>query len=298
MALLKREWIPSPYYSSRGGSGVRLVVVHTAEGARGFRGLGAFFQRAGVSSHVGIDDERGVIGEYVKRADKAWTQDSYNPQAVSVELCAAPISSQYPCGARWTALEWNRHEDMLLNLADWIREECQHYGLPIKKLSSGEAQGSGRGVCGHVDLGAAGGGHYDPGPNFPWARVMDLACGGAPKPEPPKTEEGNMLGADVTANGALHVFRARGDKLGYTWQKAGQSAWEGGTTTPAAFKPFATAPAKIVGVDAKLSHDGHLQVFVDCADGKTYYTWQRKGETSWNGGEAGKSVAGLSLFAG
>ena len=30
---LKRVWIASPNYSSRSGSGVRLVVVHTAEGA-------------------------------------------------------------------------------------------------------------------------------------------------------------------------------------------------------------------------------------------------------------------------
>ena len=42
-----------------------------------------------------------------------------------------------------------------------------------------EAQGSARGVCGHVDLGAGGGGHWDPGPNFPWTRVMDMARGDA-----------------------------------------------------------------------------------------------------------------------
>ena len=29
---LKRVWDPSPNWSSRGGSGVRLVVVHTADG--------------------------------------------------------------------------------------------------------------------------------------------------------------------------------------------------------------------------------------------------------------------------
>ena len=65
--------------------GVRLVCLHTAEGARSFQDLGGFFasSSAGVSSHVGIDDERGIIGEYVRRDDKAWTQSNYNPQAVS-----------------------------------------------------------------------------------------------------------------------------------------------------------------------------------------------------------------------
>ena len=136
---LNRVWIPSPNYSSRGGSGVRLVVVHTAEGARNFRDLGSFFSSSSVqaSSHVGIDDERGSIGEYVSPSNKAWTQASYNPQCVSSELCAAPIHSSYPCGANWTADEWNLHDGMLQNAADWIREECNRYGLPIEKLETG-----------------------------------------------------------------------------------------------------------------------------------------------------------------
>jgi len=40
---LKRDWIPSPNYSSRGGSGVRLVIVHTAEGALTYEALGSYF---------------------------------------------------------------------------------------------------------------------------------------------------------------------------------------------------------------------------------------------------------------
>lgn len=180
---LTREWIASPNYSSRGGSDVRLVVVHTAEGSRNFRDLGNFFASASsqVSSHVGIDDERGVIGEYVRRPDKAWTQSNFNPQAVSVELCAAPINSSQPCGASWSAEEWNKHDGMLANLADWIREECAYFDIPIVKLSASEAQGGSKaGVCGHVDLGVGGGNHSDPGPNFPWQRVMDMARGAAP----------------------------------------------------------------------------------------------------------------------
>jgi N-acetylmuramoyl-L-alanine amidase len=302
---LTRVWIRSPNYSSRGGSGVRLVVVHTAEGARSFRDLGNFFasSSAGVSSHVGIDDERGTIGEYVKRPDKAWTQGNYNPQCVSVELCAKPINSAHPCGANWSADEWNRHDGMLANLADWIREECSYYGLPLTKLSASQAQGSGGGVCGHVDLGAAGGGHWDPGPNFPWSRVMDLARGGttgpAPAPEPKPIEEGDMVASAKNAAGSLHVFVAQGDKITYTWQKAGDTAWHGGQPgkSVAGLSQFATSPAGIVGIDAALSDAGALHLFVHCDDGKTRYTYQGKGKTGWNGGEAGKTVAGLGLFA-
>ena len=225
---LKRVWIASPNYSSRGGSGVRLVVIHTAEGARSFRDLGGFFasSSAGVSSHVGIDDERGTIGEYVKRENKAWTQSNYNPQAVAVEMCAAPIASSYPCGANWDSAEWNRHDGLLANVADWIREECQHYGLPIEKLSANEAQGSGRGVCGHVDLGAGGGGHWDPGPNFPWTRVMDLARGQAPAPVEP--DEDAEMCAVVKADGRLETFaqKSSGEVL-HAYQTATDGGWSG-----------------------------------------------------------------------
>lgn len=208
--MLKRVWIASPNYSSRSGS-VRLVVVHTAEGARSFRDLGAFFGNSSsqVSSHTGIDNERGTIGEYVKRPNKAWTQASYNSMAVSTELCGAPFDTSQPCGANWSAAEWNKHDAMLANVADWIREECEYYGLPITKLSASQAQGSGRGVCGHVDLGPAGGGHYDPGPNFPWSRVMEMARTGTdpePEPEPKPKEPDDRLVAVRKPDGALEIF--------------------------------------------------------------------------------------------
>ena len=87
---------------------VRLVIVHTAEGARTYEDLGAFFASgsAGVSSHVGIDDTPGRIGEYVKRPNKAWTAGDANPYSVNVELCGF---------ASWTPKEWEKHPAMLDN---------------------------------------------------------------------------------------------------------------------------------------------------------------------------------------
>ena len=162
---LKRDWIPSPNYSSRGGSGVKLVIVHTAEGALTYEALGNFFasSSAGVSSHTGIDDKPGKIGEYVKRPNKAWTAGNANPYSVNVELCGF---------ASWSAAEWERHPNMLDNCARWIAEECKYYGIPIKKSNQ-------HGVCGHVDVSGPGG-HWDPGPNFPWDRVLDAAKSGGP----------------------------------------------------------------------------------------------------------------------
>jgi len=166
---LKRVWIPSPNYSSRGGAKVRLIVIHTAEGATTYQSLGNFFKNPSnaVSSQVGIDDTPGTVGEYVKRGNKSWTQAEFNPVATSAELCGF---------AKWGTDVWkNQHAKMLDNCARWIAEEAKYFGIPITKLSPSAAQGSGKGVCAHSDLGSRGGGHTDPGAGFPWSFVIDKA---------------------------------------------------------------------------------------------------------------------------
>lgn len=189
---LKRVWLPSPNYSSRGGSAVRLIVLHTAEGARTYQDLGAFFSSSssGVSSHVGIDDTLGTIGEYVKRDKKSWTQGNANPYSVSVEQCAF---------ANWTRSEWlNEHANMLANTAAWIAEEATFYGIPIVALTSTQAQdGHSKGVCQHINLGSAGGGHVDcdyGSGNYPINEVIEMAKGGSTStPTPTSTLEDDMI---------------------------------------------------------------------------------------------------------
>jgi len=165
---LTRKAFPSPNYSGRRGATVRLIVIHTAEGATTIESLGNYFANAHVnaSSHTGIDDKLGVVGEYVKRSNKAWTAARANPVAVQTELCAF---------AKWTAAEWAKHDNMLENCARWIAEEATAFGLPITKLDAPQAQGSGRGVCQHADLGVFGGGHWDCGSSFPIDDVLKRA---------------------------------------------------------------------------------------------------------------------------
>jgi hypothetical protein len=176
---LNRIWLPSPNYSSRGGAGVRLIVIHTAEGSKTYQSLGNYFASSSsqVSSHTGIDDTVNTVGEYVKRGNKAWTASNANPVAVQAELCAF---------AAWDSAEWHRHPNMLSNCAAWIAEEAAAFGIPITKLNASQAQGSGRGVCQHVDLGSWGGGHTDCGSAFPLDEVIAMA-GGQPAPSPGPT---------------------------------------------------------------------------------------------------------------
>jgi hypothetical protein len=170
-----------------------------------------------VSSHTGIDDlTPGTIGEYVEPSGVSWTAAQYNSVAVQTELCGF---------AAWTAADWAAHPTMLANCAAWIAEEAARYGIPLVKLDAAQAQGGAAGVCGHADLGAGGGGHWDPGPDFPWGQVMAMAAGGGTSTQ---TEEGSMVLEDPTTGGYWVVA----DPLGsvHTYDNA---PYLGGTGTPA-----------------------------------------------------------------
>jgi hypothetical protein len=177
---------------------VRLVVLHTAEGARTYQSLGSYFQSpsAGVSSHTGIDDTPGVIGEYVRRSDKAWTQGNANPYSIAAELCAF---------AAWSPAEWQLHQTMLANCAQWVAEECARFNIPIRRLSAAQAQGGQSGVCQHVDLGAAGGGHWDCGPGFPMDQVIAMAAGGAVAPSTDSEDKEMVICSTPSGKGYICV---------------------------------------------------------------------------------------------
>jgi hypothetical protein len=188
---LDRVWLPSVNVSSRGGASVRLLVLHTSEGAETFYALGSYFSQssAQVSSHVGIDDvAAGTIGEYANRSQKAWTSAGANPVAVQAELCT-------PSGAAmgWSVDDWHRHDKMLVNTAAWLAEEAAIFDIPLTRLTAAQAQGSGRGVCQHVDLGSWGGGHLDCGPNFPIDYVLDMARSGTIPPTMTSEDEDMLI---------------------------------------------------------------------------------------------------------
>ena len=86
------------------------MVIHTAQGAETYQSLGSFFAdpSSGVSSHVGIDDTPGTVGEYVRPDYKAWTAANANPVAIQAELCA---------WAEWTPEEWARWPELHMRLA-------------------------------------------------------------------------------------------------------------------------------------------------------------------------------------
>lgn len=182
--------IASPNFESRNGATVRLVVLHTAEGATTAAGLGAFFANPAsqVSSHVGIDDT--TIEQYVDYANAAWTILSANPISDNAELCGF---------AAWTRDVWlTQHAGMLGLAARWVRERCLARGIPLVKLTPAQVAAGQAGVIGHWDwtLGMRDGTHTDPGQAFPWDVVISLAQQGvtpAPTPAPAVVTQGEPV---------------------------------------------------------------------------------------------------------
>jgi hypothetical protein len=139
----------------------------------------------------------------VRRDYKSWTQGNANPYSVAAEMCA---------WAEWSYAQWQAHPQMLENTAAWVAEECAALSIPLVRLTASEAQGGAAGVCQHVDLGAAGGGHWDCGPGFPMDEVMAMA-GGSRAPAPRRKGKEMIASTDTgrgywttTGDGAVYAF--------------------------------------------------------------------------------------------
>lgn len=165
----------------RGGRKIRLVAVHTAEGARTAVALRNFFDgNTNASCHTIIS--AGNTLDIVPRALAAWTLRSGNNISVNAELCAF---------AKWTRAQWlsatavdgcENPRAILSRTAAWIRRECVASNVPMVKLTAADVAAGKSGVIGHIDWtnGMKDGSHWDPGPGFPWDVVMAEVRQGAP----------------------------------------------------------------------------------------------------------------------
>ncbi len=115
---------------------------------------------------------------------------------------------------------------MLINAAEWVAEECRRFTIPCRRLTAAQAQGGEAGVCQHVDLGAAGGGHWECGPSFPIDDVVAMAATGAPAHAAPDESEENMIATDQATGGQWVAYR---DGSVHT---LGGAPYLGGTNTP------------------------------------------------------------------
>lgn len=142
-----------------------------------------------VSYNGAVDDTRTV--EIVPVIEGPWAAMDAND--IAVHLCFAGSF------AEWTTAQWEStdasdglNEDaMLTRGAKYVAAACQQFGIPV--VYAGDSGKSGwpilpKGIVGHRDFGARGGGHTDPGDGFPMdeflRRVQSFMPGQPPLPPP------------------------------------------------------------------------------------------------------------------
>lgn len=158
--------------SSRRGVEPSVIFIHTTEshdrpGRQDVDSIHAWFDNpaSGASSHVIVGDG-GESTTCVPDEEKAWTQVRFNPVGLSIELIG------WASTPRW---RWLKREKQLNKAAKFMAYWSKKYDIPLRRGSAYAGEITKTGVLAHSDLGAAGGGHHDPGPGFPMDRLIQKA---------------------------------------------------------------------------------------------------------------------------
>lgn len=161
--------------SSRKGAKLELIIVHDTEGAnipgsvKDLLGLGNYFDESLGTDHESSStvatDSDGNSARFVRDGDKAWHVAYYNPVSLGIEQIGFASQKSWPVAQQKETARW---------IAYWSKL----HGIPIRK---GAVSRDGRvlrsGVVRHSELGNLGGGHSDPGSNYPLHDVLVFARG-------------------------------------------------------------------------------------------------------------------------
>ena len=155
-------------YSSRNGTAVSAVTIHTVQGS--YAGCISWFQNcdAGVSAHYVVKSSNGQITQMVLESNKAWHVGSENPYTIGIE------HEGYIDDSDWYT------NDMYSASADLVRDITNSgYGInPLRTFFISPAQtfdetlGGCTKIKGHKNF--ANQSHTDPGVNWDWERYYRL----------------------------------------------------------------------------------------------------------------------------
>lgn len=207
-------WRPSPNHSSRNGSRVEMVVIHTCEG--GYAGCASWLRnsRAQASAHYVVREDGREVSQLVDEARRAWhvaaryrkrlnggqlagrENQSVNDFSVGIEHGGFARQRSWPAG-------------QISRSVDLVRDITRRHNIPRDRyhiVAHGRLQPESR---------------TDPGPNWPWTSYLQSIAGGTSNPNPPTNNppagSGSVITVDNTTSGR---FRASG-----TWEL---SSWASG----------------------------------------------------------------------
>jgi len=159
------------------------IVIHTQQGGRGdARGLANYCNgtsgASAVSYNVATDDVDTV--QIVEDHMAPWSAAEANP--IGLHVCLAGSYAEWPRG-KWLETDASdslNESAMLDRTARWVAAKAQEHGIPVEYVGDGGQAGwprAPRGICGHMDFGRRGGGHWDPGHEFPWDELLKRVLG-------------------------------------------------------------------------------------------------------------------------
>ncbi|MFL5901257.1 MAG: N-acetylmuramoyl-L-alanine amidase [Solirubrobacterales bacterium] len=161
----------SPNVSERLGVPLNLMVLHSTEshnrpGDSDLAGVSGWFDNpsAQVSCHVVVDAD-GHSARCVPDRLKAWQVGTYNSAALGIEQIGHALQGR---------LAWRRSWRQLRETARWLAHWSILHGIPLRRAAVAGGAVTRSGVITHAELGAEGGGHFDPGA-YPFNRVLWLA---------------------------------------------------------------------------------------------------------------------------
>ena len=149
---------PTPNQSGRHGQAVRLLVWHETAGHYAGDCNWLCNPSAQASAHIVVKEDGQDATQLVHLADKAWHAAAFNPFSVGVEhsnLTAKGYSTEHQL-------------QVSARVFGWL---CLHLNIPPRFARGGQ----GSGICRHLDLGMAGGGHLQCGPgDHDWQRFLAM----------------------------------------------------------------------------------------------------------------------------
>lgn len=155
-------------------SPARLIVLHTMEASEDnlstAENVARYFQRPSVraSAHVCTDADSAV--RCVPNGDTAWAAPGANHDGLQLEMAGY---------AGQDADDWSdaKSTAILKRSAVVVAQWCRDYDVPVRHLTVAQTKdGRTKGIVAHDDVSKAFGKstHWDPGPNFPWSRFLDM----------------------------------------------------------------------------------------------------------------------------
>jgi N-acetyl-anhydromuramyl-L-alanine amidase AmpD len=167
-------WDPAPScnYSSRNGTSITHVTLHTVQGT--YAGCISWFKNcnAQVSAHYVIRSSDGQITQMVREADKAWHVGTENPYTIGIE------HEGYINNPSWYTTA------MYHASAALVRNICQRRGIPRNSTWFGDACTGSTSAClvkscirikAHQQYPNQT--HTDVGPHWDWNRYYQLVAG-------------------------------------------------------------------------------------------------------------------------